>query len=69
VSFAAITLCVAPERVFIVVSVHSFIDSVRKLLDTPFLCVCVCVCVCQCINTHTLHTEDINSKFNYFDTF
>jgi hypothetical protein len=34
VSFAAITLCVASERVFIVVSGHFVIDSVRKLLDT-----------------------------------
>jgi hypothetical protein len=35
VSFAAVTLCVASERVFIVVSVYFVIDSVRKLLDTP----------------------------------
>jgi hypothetical protein len=36
VSFAAITLCVASQRVFIVVVVVYFvIDSVRKLLDTP----------------------------------
>jgi hypothetical protein len=35
VSFAAITLCVASERVLIVVSVYFVIDSVRKLLDTP----------------------------------
>jgi hypothetical protein len=34
-SFAAITLCVAPQRVFIVVSLYFVIDSVRKLLDTP----------------------------------
>jgi hypothetical protein len=34
VSFAAITLCVASQRVFIVVSVYIFIDSVRKRLDT-----------------------------------
>jgi len=33
-SFAAITLCV-DQRVFIAVSVYFFIDSVRKLLDTP----------------------------------
>jgi hypothetical protein len=33
--FAAITLCVASQRVFIVVSVYFVIDSVRKLLDTP----------------------------------
>jgi hypothetical protein len=35
VSFAAITLCVASQRVFVVVSVYFVIDSVRKLLDTP----------------------------------
>jgi hypothetical protein len=33
VSFAAITLCVASQRVFILV--YFVIDSVRKLLDTP----------------------------------
>jgi hypothetical protein len=40
VSFAAITLCVASQRVFIVivvivVVVYFVIDLVRKLLDTP----------------------------------
>jgi hypothetical protein len=36
VSFAAITLCIASQRVFIlVVVVYFVIDSVRKLLDTP----------------------------------
>jgi hypothetical protein len=35
VSFAAITLYVASQRAFIVVSVYFVIDSVRKLLDTP----------------------------------
>jgi uncharacterized membrane protein len=34
VSFAVITLCVASQRVFIVV-VYFVIDSVRKLLDIP----------------------------------
>jgi hypothetical protein len=34
VSFAAITLCVASQRVIIVV-VYFVIASVRKLLDTP----------------------------------
>jgi hypothetical protein len=34
VSFAAITLCIVSQRVFIVV-VYFVIDSVRKLLDTP----------------------------------
>jgi hypothetical protein len=33
VSFAAITLCVASQRVFVVVDLVN--DSVRKLLDTP----------------------------------
>jgi hypothetical protein len=35
VSFAAITLCVASQRVFIVVIVCFVMDSVRKLFDTP----------------------------------
>jgi hypothetical protein len=35
VSFAAITLCVASQRVFVVVNVYFVIDSVRELLDTP----------------------------------
>jgi hypothetical protein len=35
VSFAAITLCVASQRVFVVVSIYFVIESVRKLLDTP----------------------------------
>jgi hypothetical protein len=34
VSFAAITLCVASQRVFIAVVVYFVIDSVRRLLDT-----------------------------------
>jgi hypothetical protein len=35
VSFAAITLCVASQLVFIVVCVYFVIDLVRKLLDIP----------------------------------
>jgi len=35
VCFAAITLCVASQRAFIIVSVYFVIDSVLKLLDTP----------------------------------
>jgi hypothetical protein len=35
VNCAAFTLCVASQRVFIVVSVYFVINSVRKLLDTP----------------------------------
>jgi hypothetical protein len=33
--FAAVTLCVVSQRVFIVAAVDIVIDSVRKLLDTP----------------------------------
>jgi hypothetical protein len=40
VSFAAITVCVASQRVFIVVSVYFVVDSVRNLLDISS-CVCV----------------------------
>jgi hypothetical protein len=52
VSFAAITLCVASQLVFIVVSVNFVSDSVRKILDTPsyvcmYVCMYVCVCVCM----------------------
>jgi hypothetical protein len=35
VSFAAITLCVPSQRVFIVVNVYFVIDPVRKVLDIP----------------------------------
>jgi hypothetical protein len=35
VSFAAITPCIASQRVISKVSVYFVIDSVRKLLDTP----------------------------------
>jgi hypothetical protein len=35
VSFAAITLFVASQRVFIIVSVYLVSDSIRKLLGTP----------------------------------
>jgi hypothetical protein len=35
VCFAAVTLCVAFERVIVVVSLYFVIGSVRKLLDIP----------------------------------
>jgi hypothetical protein len=44
-SFAAITLCVVSQRVFVVVSVYFVIDSVRKLLDTSSYVINMCVCV------------------------
>jgi hypothetical protein len=40
VSFAAIILYVASQRVVIVVSVYFVIDSVPKLLDSPSYVVC-----------------------------
>jgi hypothetical protein len=48
VSFATITLCVASQRVFIIVSIYIFIDSVRKLLVTPSYSVHHKVCVTEC---------------------
>jgi hypothetical protein len=51
VSFAAITLCVASQRVFIVV-VYFVIDSVRKLLDTiSYVIFCVILDKILCLNT------------------
>jgi hypothetical protein len=38
-SFAAITLFVASQRVFILVGIYFGIDSVRKLLHTTSCCV------------------------------
>jgi hypothetical protein len=35
VSFAAITLCIASQRSFIIISIYFVIDSVRNLLVTP----------------------------------
>jgi hypothetical protein len=42
VSFAAITLYVASQRVVSKVRVYFVIDSVRKLLDTQFLHLSLC---------------------------
>jgi hypothetical protein len=56
VSFAAITLCFASQRVFIVVSLYIVNHSVRKLLDTPRIiqncAVCVRVTKLTFINVH-----------------
>jgi len=35
VSFSAIIICVASQRVFVAVVLHLVIDSVQKLLVTP----------------------------------
>jgi hypothetical protein len=51
VSFAAITLCVASQEVFIVV-VYFVIDSVRNLLVTPsYVCTSLMTCVLFCLLT------------------
>jgi hypothetical protein len=64
VSFAAITLCVASQRVFVVV--YFVIDSVRKLLDTPsyhvlispVLATCPTDVVFLCLITLTMFGEE-----------
>jgi len=43
VSFAAIALCDASHRVFIVAAVYFIIDSVQKLLDAPWYVQQTCV--------------------------
>jgi hypothetical protein len=53
VSFAAITLCVASERVFIVV-VCFVIDSVRNLLVTPSYIPGVSTKMLQLVNVKTV---------------
>jgi hypothetical protein len=48
VRFATVTLCVASQRVsvvVVVVVVYFVIDSVRKFWMHTRICVCVCVCV------------------------
>jgi hypothetical protein len=60
-SFAAMTLCVAYQRVFIVVSVYFVIDSVRKLLDIPS---CIRACVLQTILSHDISLESVLLHFN-----
>jgi hypothetical protein len=60
VSFAAITLCVASQRVFIVV--YSVIDSVRKLLDIPSY-----IGMNQNIRVANESFQNV-AKFKYFET-
>jgi hypothetical protein len=57
VSFAAITLCVASQQVFIVISVNFVMTQSGNFWIHPhisiyiyiyiYVCVCVCVCVCE----------------------
>jgi hypothetical protein len=65
VTFAAITLCVASQRVFIVVSVYFVIDSVRKLLDTPsygwkVIKKDTLFCKCTDVTNHLIEENDRN---------
>jgi hypothetical protein len=77
VSFAAVTLCVASQRVFVVVVVvvYFVIDSARKLLDTTLVCVCVCVCVhsrthaWSCSFSSTLDPKRASSVLNCITAF
>jgi hypothetical protein len=68
VSFAAITLCVASQRVFIVIVVYFVIDSVRKLLDTPtysYVTGCLVLrCYARLVNLE-VHLG-IGSRLKYF---
>jgi hypothetical protein len=65
VSFAAVTLCVASQRVFIVV-VCFVIDSVRKLLDTPsymYKTTVLSVVLYGC-ETSSLTLQDVHAEEN-----
>jgi hypothetical protein len=71
VSFAAITLCVASQRVFIVVAVYFVIDTVRKLLDTPsYNSWCMTLCdISNCAGAsklrkwvRTFHFREVTTK-------
>jgi hypothetical protein len=60
VSFAAITLCVASERVFIIVSVYFDIDSVQKLLDILSYVLSKIFFFFPNISTHATEFDDDN---------
>jgi hypothetical protein len=70
VSFAAITLCVASQRVFIVVSTYFVMDSVRKLLDTPsYASRLVLFLIAECFKRQgiaALHTRSLARCFLFF---
>jgi hypothetical protein len=59
VSFAAITLCVASQQVFTVVSVYFVIDSVRNLLNTRSYC-----CTCHKIGNESELTIVITQEYH-----
>jgi hypothetical protein len=55
VSFAALILCVASQRVFIVASVYFVIDSVRKLLDTLSYIRHLTISASDCVQIASFH--------------
>jgi hypothetical protein len=76
VIFAAITLCVASQRVFIVVVVvvYFVIGSVRKLLDTPsyedlLLCTFLKLPSSFCIKKYTLNRAMLLLNLSLRTTF
>jgi hypothetical protein len=81
VSFASITLCVASQRAFIVVSMYFVIDSVRKLLDPHsysqlpptaqdswgfFHCI---TNIFSCFGNTSSHHYDGQTEYNFASTF
>jgi len=62
VSFAAITLYVASQRVFIVVSIYFVIDSVWKLMYTPRVMGFVCLSE-YTTNIYTTFAVEVLSVF------
>jgi hypothetical protein len=76
VSFAALTLYVASQRVFIVLSVYFVIDSVRILLDTPsYICLSLLSFICILIIRILFYKETVqcwalvNSVMNFEVSF
>jgi len=64
VSFIAITLCVASQRVFIVIVVYFVVDTVRKRLDTPsYYQICVQFSMESCSDFQKLIFHTIKSFY------
>jgi hypothetical protein len=65
VSFAAIALCIASQRVFVVVVVYFVIDSVPKLLDTPsYTSTPPHVYIARCLVKHRMSSQRATSCGN-----
>jgi hypothetical protein len=66
VGFAAVILCVASQRVFIVL-VYFVIDSVRNLLDIPsyiIMCTWECGNVARRRETKTAQNRNVQKQYN-----